>query len=398
MPKHSRASTTLFKRIDHYVGLPICVALSLVAGAARLVFGKPKPVRPPRRVLVIKFFGLGSIGYSTVVANDLKREFPGVRVELLTFGENRGFATFLEAFDDIRVIRRSGAIAFAWDTARTMLANLSRPYDVCIDLEYFSKYTAMHTAFTRAPVRIGFYMRCLWRRFIYTDHAYFNTAKHIRRIYGMTAELAGVSASAETPVRIAMPADLVAAAERKLRGAGWLEGARLVGLNINASDLALGRRWEPERFARVAAAVAERGFCVGLTGAPGEHDYVERCREMIPEPARSRCLNLAGVLTIREFVAFLSLVDLFITSDSGPMIFAILADAPSVSLWGPGDPAMFGGDEMRHTHVYSAFPCSPCMYIPTTDAGKFCNQTFPCMAAIQVEDVRDAVLRRLEAA
>jgi ADP-heptose:LPS heptosyltransferase len=253
----------------------------------------------------------------------------------------------------------------------------------------------MLTAFTRAPVRIGFYTFSLWRRYIYTRHTYFNTAKHVRRIYGLAAEMAGVAQSHESPAPIGLPPEHTTAAADILRRHGW-DGAPFVGVNVNASDLALGRRWPVERFAEIVERVAERGHWVFLTGAPAEQTYTQSCLERVNPAARAKVRNLAGAFDILQFLAFLKLARLFVSNDSGPMIFAILVDAPSVTLWGPGDPAMYGGEPPRHRYVYSRYPCSPCMYIPNTDAGYFCRHHFPCMPAIRTDQVAGEVFAALQ--
>lgn len=383
------------KMIDHLVGLPLCVILSLWCGLVRALRGAPMPVEEPKRALVIKFFGLGSIGYSTVVARDLKRKYPRLHVTLLTFEENRSFAEFLGSYDAVLGIEKRRPLRFLADTIAILIKHLRRPYDLCVDLEYYSKYTTLHTVFTRAPVRVGFYLPNLWRRYVYTHHSFFNTAKHVRRLYGMAAESAGAGPSEESPALFQISADSMAAVDGILRGLGWDGGRGIVGVNINASDLALGRRWPPERFARLVGRLAKEGYAVYLTGTLGERDYVESCRTMIQPGDRERVVNLAGKLSIFEFIAFLGMVRLFVTTDSGPMIFAVLAGSPSVSLWGPGDPKMFGGQAPLHTFVYSAFPCSPCMYIPNTDAGKFCDHLFPCMSAIDEDTVFRELMARL---
>lgn len=386
--------TALFKKLDHLLGLPLCMLVSLWCALWKT--RRPVALVAPQAVLVIKFFGLGSIGYSTVIARDLKREFPGVRVDLLTFRENRSFTELLGCFDRVVTVDPSSPLQFLRDTAAIALRHLlTRPYDVCIDLEFFSKYTTLHAAMTRARQRIGFYSNVFWRRHIYTHPSYFNTAKHVRRIYGLVSEVAGVKQSEERPVSVPLPPNVFDSAAAKLRATGCGVERPVVGVNVNASDLALGRRWPIERFAELADALARAGFDVGLTGSKDEREYVDTCVRLVSTAGRNRVFNLAGVFSLVEFLAFLKSTSLFVTNDSGPMILAILVDAPTISIWGPGDPAMYGGSSPLHTWVYSNYPCSPCMYVMNTDAGHFCNRSFACIDAIGSEAVLQGALRRL---
>jgi len=197
------------------------------------------------------------------------------------------------------------------------------------------------------------------------------------------------------PVSVKPTDEHLAAVDQKLRDFGWDGKRTLVGVNVNASDLALGRRWPVERFAELVDDLAADGCFVCLTGAPGERDFVAECFDRLQPASQRAVVNAAGELSLFEFIALLCRLRLFITNDSGPMILAVLADCPSVSLWGPGDPLMFGGAAPRHTYLYSGYPCSPCMYVPMTDAGYFCNHEFPCVPTITLDQVRDEVRRRL---
>jgi ADP-heptose:LPS heptosyltransferase len=335
------------------------------------------------------------VSYSTLIAADLKRRYSGVRVDLLTFAEHREFARRLGVFDEILAVDKRSGAAFALDTLRLLATHLTRPrYDACVDLEHFSRYTAMHAAFTGASIRIGWWAPALWRNGIYTHWAHFNTAKHICDVYGLISTLLGAPTEA-TPVAPRLEEAERRAADAKARAAGWDGVAPLIGVNVNASDLALGRRWPADRFARLIEALVADGCFVCLTGAPSERAYVEQCRQLLSPEARGRAANLAGELSLFEFLALLGLMRLFVSNDSGPMILSALTDTPSVTLWGPGDPAMFGGRSPRHTFCYADYPCSPCLYAPGTSAGLFCNWKFPCMTAIAADAVIAEARRRL---
>jgi len=388
-------SFKIFKAIDHYIGLPICVVISAIYGLYRFIFGVPQKPINPKNILIIKFFGLGSIGYSTLIARNLKKQYPACKFFLLTFYENRAFADNLQVFDEILTVEKRAWHLFVADTIKFLIRCLNSPFDICIDLEFFSKYTSMLTAATRAPQRIGFFLNCFWRRFIYTDHSYFNTAKHVSFFYSMIADLSGVNQPDQKPAALHIKPEDSLSVNQKLLSLGWDGNQGIVGININASDLALGRRWPLDRFRELIEAVAKDGFLVCMTGASSERKYVQTCMQGLAESTQKSAINLAGQIDLNEFIALLKMLKLFVTNDSGPMIFSILADAASVSIWGPGDLKMYGGSPPLHTYCYSAFPCSPCMYIPNTDAGFFCGRKYPCMAAIQAKDVIFEVRRRL---
>jgi len=54
--------------------------------------------------------------------------------------------------------------------------------------------------------------------------------------------------------------------------------------------------------------------------------------------------------------------DLALGPDSGPLHLAVAVGTPTVHLYGPADPALFGpwGDPARHRAIMSAWTCAPC--------------------------------------
>lgn len=383
------------KRIDHYVGLPLCLLVSFAFALWRRIRGRSDESQVPRKVLVIKFFGMGSIGYATLITRNLRREFGNVHITLLTFEENREFVKQTRQFDRILGIEKRRILPFLRDTIRIVVAHLFRStYDLCIDLEFFSRYATLHTAFSRAPQRIGFDQNLIWRRYIYNVVCVFNTTTHIRNIYAEVARQAGVPHPTTSPVRLEIEDSARQSTIARLKEAGWA-GEPLVGVNVNASELALGRRWPLERYCALVEQLTRAGYWVFLTGARAEQEYTQRCYAAGTAQTRRRLGNLAGRLDIAEFAAFINLVDLFISNDSGSMIFAFLQNTPTVTIWGPGDPLMYGDKPPLHTSIYTNYPCSPCMYLPSVDAGYYCDFTFPCIRDIAVDQVCAVVFERL---
>ena len=75
--------------------------------------------------------------------------------------------------------------------------------------------------------------------------------------------------------------------------------------------------------------------------------------------------NLAGKTSLEESVRGLANVDQLICIDSALLHFARLQGIPTLSFWGPTDPAsrlresQFNHDEIH----YRRLPCSPCVHV-----------------------------------
>jgi ADP-heptose:LPS heptosyltransferase len=98
-----------------------------------------------------------------------------------------------------------------------------------------------------------------------------------------------------------------------------------------------------------------------LTGSPGERALVEEVARGIPEGA-----TLVTNASIGQLAALLERATIVLTVDNGPGHIAVAQDTPSVHLFGPTDPRIFGpwGSPARHIVLASTQRCPTCPAIP----------------------------------
>jgi lipopolysaccharide heptosyltransferase II len=150
------------------------------------------------------------------------------------------------------------------------------------------------------------------------------------------------------------------------------------------------RRWPTERFAALAQKVSARGARVVVMGGPAETPATARVA------AASRgALDVGGRTDLADLAALLSLCDLVVTNDTGPMHLAGAVGTPTVSLWGPSDPQevrQLGAPDRRVTGA--ALPCKPCRRNHCTRRGAgtvLLDAHEECMRLIEVETVLEAL-------
>jgi heptosyltransferase-3 len=116
--------------------------------------------------------------------------------------------------------------------------------------------------------------------------------------------------------------------------------------------------WTAEKNAELIDALAADGHQVVLTAAP---DPDERLLvEAILAKAKSRPLNLAGELSIKELGALTARAKLFIGVDSMPMHVAAAMGTPTVALFGPSGESVWAPWNVAHRVVRSTHSCRPC--------------------------------------
>ncbi|WP_308249946.1 glycosyltransferase family 9 protein [Sphaerisporangium fuscum] len=122
------------------------------------------------------------------------------------------------------------------------------------------------------------------------------------------------------------------------------------------------KRWPPERFAAVARALAAEGHDVVVTGGSAERELAAWVAGAAGLPVAA---NLAGLTDLEALLALVCEASLVVSGDTGVAHVASAYERPSVVLFGPASPRLWGpprkplhaalwhGDGERHvlTHV-----------------------------------------------
>lgn len=135
---------------------------------------------------------------------------------------------------------------------------------------------------------------------------------------------------------------------------------KIIGINPNCS--AESRKWPFEKFAALADILSEK-FNVIFFGSKDETEFVKSLIDRCKKKSSGYIINLAGMITIREYIAVLKNLDLFITNDSGPMHLANAVFTPVIALEGPADINETGAlnKDAYIKYISKQLECSPCV-------------------------------------
>jgi len=389
------------RAIDRWAGAPLCFALTLLR---RLSCGGGP--RPPRRLLFIELSEMGS----TILADPAMRkarQLFGAEIFFVIFKRNAASLEFLGTVPrtNVATIREDGLIALALDTLRFLVWARRQRIDTVVDLELFSRFTALLTGLSGAANRVGFYRfhsEGLYRGELLTHRVAYNP--HIHMAKNFIALVNALSAPRdETPLSKARigdgetgvplaPVSEGAKADMKSRIVAVVPSYtaafhRLVIFNPNASDLLPQRRWPLGHFAILARRVlAHWGNAIILiTGAPSEEAEAEKLRVLVGHP---RMVNFAGKCRLVELLALYSIADVMVTNDSGPAHFASVTSMPTIVLFGPETPVLYGS--LGNSEAISAgLACSPC--VSAANHRKTACHNPVCMRAILPDRVFESV-------
>ncbi|MBU3580721.1 glycosyltransferase family 9 protein [Polynucleobacter sp. AP-Capit-er-40B-B4] len=408
-------SVNTMRAIDHWVGVPLCAIVSpviaLIDGIKNVFNRGPET---PKKLLFIELSEMGSaILVDPAMRNAQAR---GAEIFFLIFKSNRASLTLLNTVkpENIFTIDSSSLGGLIKDTLLFLMLARKHRIDTVIDLELFSRFTALLTGMCGARRRVGYHIfhgEGLWRGFMLTRKVHYNPHIHITKnfislIHAAFAQKIEVPFSKieipDSEVRLEQaiinPSALEKVRERieKLAKEANIHYApgknRLILINPNASDLLPQRRWAQQRFSELIQAIHQKypEDLILVTGSPAEFVYVEKVRAVANI---KNALNFAGQVSFAELPPLYTLSDVMVTNDSGPGHFSAVTPLRTVVLFGPETPALYGsvGNSIAIT---ANLACSPC--VSAANHRKTPCHDNVCMQAITVPQVLDKVIKQLQ--
>lgn len=383
------------RKIDRWAGIPLTFLMSILLFLSR-VAGHTRPAKPNlARVLFIELSEMGSAILVDPAMRKLRTE-GGSELFFAIFRENYKSLLIFNTIEDAHIfkMRSDNLLHLALDVFRFGWWCRRMHIDTVIDLELFSRFTALLCAISGARSRIGFashHDEGLYRGNIINFPVRYNAHVHISVNFVSLVNTAlgkHTNPYTTTPVgteelKLVRPeVDRLLANNVRKKISGLFPGygnQRIVLINPNASDLLPQRRWMPDRFAMVAGSLlaAFDDILIIATGAPGEREYVQQVVDMV---GQDRCVNSAGVFLFEELVPLYSLSEVMLTNDSGPAHFAAATHMKVFVLFGPETPALYlplGNAEP----IYLGLPCSPC--VSAANHRKTTCTTRPCISGIE---------------
>ncbi|MGE3182162.1 MAG: lipopolysaccharide heptosyltransferase I [Phycisphaerae bacterium] len=318
----------------------------------------PSARQIPVRILLIKPSSLGDIVHGLPVLAALRRTYPNAHISWLV---NRNFADFLEGHPLVNELivfdrKRYGKIWYHPTALASFVAFLhklrTRKFDLVIDLQGLFR-SGFLTGMTFAKRRVGFADAREASRWFYSERTAIDANGHaVERNVALARSLGMMVDPIVFPLAIS-GADR-AAAERKLLEHGVASGDFVA---VVPGARWPSKQWPIAKLTEVSQWLRAQGMPIVLLGAPDERAAAEEICTAVGAGAH----NLAGATSLRELSAILERASSVVCMDSGPMHIAAALQLPTISIFGPTNPARTGPYSDAATVVRrDALPCMPC--------------------------------------
>jgi heptosyltransferase II len=330
-----------------------------------------------RRVLVRSPNWVGDAVMSLPVLAGLKRLFPLCEITVLAVPRVASlFAAQPGVVEIIRYPSGRGKWQVLWEMRGRFEAALVLPN---------SMESALSLWLVGVPSRVGYDTdaRSPFLKEVVFGRQHLTGLHTVFYFLGLLKAFGGVTTV--TPPTLYLEPEEVNSAAQFLAEADFLGNGPWVGLSPGAA-YGPAKRWPPERFAAVGAALQEEfGARLVLLGGKEERPVADLVKGCLKKPV----VDLVGRTSLRQALGLLSQLHLLITNDSGLMHASAALSVPQVALFGSTDPVATGPFSSQATVIRHPWPCSPCFK-------RTCEVDYACLKAITVDEVMAAARVRLK--
>ncbi len=323
-----------------------------------------------KKILLIKFRGIGDVILSTVVLKNIKSQYPDAVIDFLTERPSAQLLKEIPLINEVLIYNFTNR----FEIASKIFEIRRRKYDLVIDL-YSNPKSAQLTFGSGAKFRAGFPYR--GRKYAYNLYGPVERGKHhAGELHLLFLEKIGIKVKHRDQY-------LMVSDEAKERAAKYFDTQQE---NQKFCALVPGGGWEskrcdPVKFAEIGEKIHERyGLTSLILWGKGDFDEAEKIKELMGEKA-----VLSPETSFMEMGA-MSLGCLFaVANDSGPMHFISALGVPTLALHGPTDPALQGPYGDKHETIrLDELECICCNLLK-------CNRKHECFLELPVERVMSKI-------
>jgi heptosyltransferase-3 len=280
----------------------------------------PKTLPSGARILVVALRRLGDVLLTTPLIRSLKQAFPDASIDALVYAGTEGVLT---GNPDLKNVMTVPARPKRGNTL-TLLTKIAKRYDLALSTQTGDRPTMLAAIAGRQSVGLieATGVAAAAKRFLLSRSCVTDRNQHrVRDILQLT-ELLGIA-----------PVPEVVCPSGSARSGLGLPPSYAV---LHAAPMFVYKRWTADGWRKLAAALRERGLATVVTGAASDRAYLD---EVFQD---SDVTRLDGSLAWPELSAVIGTARAYIGPDTAITHLAAASGAPTVALYGPTDPRLWG--------------------------------------------------------
>lgn len=324
-----------------------------------------------KKILIIKLRGIGDVVLSTVVIDNLKKDFPGAQIDYLVEEPSQPGLNGLKEINHVLIFNRESF----WKKAAAISKIRKEHYDLVFDF-FSNPSTALVTFLSGAKYRVGFPYR--GRTYAYNFFGPEERGKyHAAQLHLETLKLLGFE---HTIKQLHFFINEKALFFAKKYFTEYFSQKDFV-IGICPTGGWSSKKCDPEKFAEIAESLINR-FNAKIFILWGKSD--EKDAWVIHSLLKEKS-TIAPETSIQELAAFISLCNVLIANDSGPMHISTAIGTPVLSLHGPTSPRMQGPFGEKHEWIQlSKLDCIECNLLE-------CPRNHECFRNLPIEHVLEKI-------
>jgi ADP-heptose:LPS heptosyltransferase len=398
---------TLMRQLDRLIGIPLCWLVTLFTH--RLTRRQMHlPGSSPKGVLFIQLAESGSM----VLADPALRHIQtrsGAKIFMLTLEETRPSLDICATVpsNQIYTLTSGSLFRFILDTIRLRSWIKEKEIDAVIDLEIFTRFSALLAFWSGIKHRVGFsneLIRAPYRGQLFNYRVAYNPHIHISKNYLLLSQALLQDLPKPQQAHPYIPDAALVISPRKITTSeqqqckqilstlGINQPAPLILINANASNRLPQRRWPASSFVTLIQQLITHSpnLTILLIGADEDWSSADKICSQVNH---TRCINGAGFFSLPQLIALFHRSKLMISNDSGPAHFAAVTSMPVITLFGPETPQLY--KPLGVGSVISAgLSYSPC--VSAANQRKTRCRDNHCMQQISIDQVHVRALSLLK--
>lgn len=314
-----------------------------------------------KKILIIRFGAIGDVVHSSALFRSIKKSNPKNEIHYLTF---KTPSTLLEADPDITKLWIAEKKSYSY------LISLAKQlkeieYDLIINL-HPSIRTKIFCAFIKAK-------KVLTYKKTFKKHAVENFLDTAKPLFE--------NLKPDKNLKIYLKPEDIKEAKQLIQ-----TDKVNICLNIGANFTRQGRRWSISHWKQLSQKLIQKYNCnIILTGSQEDKVFAD---EILKES--EQIFSFCGKLSLNISCAVISLCDIMISGDTGPLHIATASGVKSIGLYGAMPINRTGPFGENNFSICSDMKCVPCNKRKCKFTKKNDLNT-PCMEAIKPEQILDII-------